>query len=721
MRQLASTVMLVIVMITSSVMLPMRVLAATDKVEVEFLGQVSYRLSDDLLQADGGVEIKHGQVMIKGERLLVDLANNLLKIEGSASLVLQDGEVAGEALYYDMNTGKWSFYAAKAALAVPKFNDPVYLSGELFESDEKHLVITKGTATTCSLGKPHYHLQADKLEIYPNDKLVVRNVVYKEGNIPLFYWPYLSLPIKEEGSLNLPEIGYTAMGGWFVGGKWDYRLHDNLSGKLTGQYHQRSGIVLGATGDYTLSKAQNGQLFIEYRQNRLIGGGQWRGGFAHYLIVGPLKLSGGMERQVNLTSNGIGKDALQAGLQLQGRTEETSGSVGIVYNLTETPTKITEQLTGDVKLSTQLDGNWSSNIQGKYTTKQDGQLPVTRVEYLAKLSKIQPDLRFDLAFEQKLNPNLGSNQAVAWHSVSKLPELSLSTSSPKYIGTWPYDFTLKLGRYREEPKGTEAVRSTLELNLKNKSYQLTDGIKLSLGSTQSLSIYGQDAYYARFNPRIILNWQLLSKLSMNSTLQVQQVLGESPFAFEQATSSQVLTNQLAYRSDRTDWSLSGGYNIHTGRFQDVNVSFQVRSDQTDERGWQLGLSGAFNPYTNAMVSTTGLFEKRFGEQSIKLGASYNLLKRRLDRFDAQINIKLSDTWTLVYAGIYKGIEDKWQRGDLALTKDLHCRELVFRYNQLQNMFWVEYRIYALPEGRFKLGTTGDQFMFNAEGWQNLIQ
>ena len=715
-KRRASTI---IFLFLASLLVAWPVLAAAERVEVDFFGQVNYLLRDDMLLAEGGVEIRHQGLTLKGESLVVDLANNHLELAGGATLLLEEGEIKGEALHYDLSTGEWSFFAAQATIEVPKFNSPVYLLGEVFEGAPQRLVITNGTATTCSLQEPHYHLQAERLEIYPDDRIVIRNVVYREGKIPLFYWPYLSLPIREEGRLNLPEIGYTVAGGWFIGAKWDVRLHENLWGKVHGQYHQRTGFVLGFSGDYRLGDNQTGRFSTEYRQNRPVGGGQWRGSLSHQLSLGPLTLSGILDRRINYTFSGISRDVLQSQLQLWGQWGNTTASAAMSYSVTETPSKTTEQLGGELRLSTKLGQDWSTNVQGKYATKQEGTAFQKRVEYQAQLSRNRSDYRFDLVLAQTFNPGLETGQDVTWHSISKLPELSLSTVS-RHLGSWPYDFALKVGRYREEPQGIEAIRSTVEFNLKNKSYQLAEGMRLDLSSTQSGSIYGADTYYFRLHPKATLDWQLFGGLRMQTTFQIQQGIGETPFASERVTPSRLLTGKLVYNNDWMDWSLSGGYNFRTGLLQNITASFQMEGAQ-GEGGWKLGVSGVFNPYLSTLVSVTGLFEKSFGEDyAVRLGVSYDPLKQRLERFDAQLNLKLSDTWTLAYAGIYSGSEGKWERGDLALSKDLHCREVVFRYNQVDNMVWAEYRIYAFPDGRFRLGTSGEQFMFDAAGWQNLF-
>ncbi|MDD2629226.1 MAG: hypothetical protein PHV61_03550 [Limnochordia bacterium] len=917
-----------------------RVLAATDSIEVEFQGQVIYQFKQDLLYIDGGVQIRYGHVTIAGQRLLVNLADNWIRVEGTVLLILPAGEAAGEKLYYDLNSGVWSLSDAQASIVLPESNGSVYLSGERFDGDNDRLVVVKGAATTCSQSQPHYHLAAKKLEIYPGSHLIIRNVVYKEGNIPLFYWPYLRLPISKEASLYLPEIGRTAVGGWFIGCKWYYQLDDYLSGLLIGQYHQLTGVVLGATGYYALGKAHNGQLLIEYRQSRITNGGQLRGGFGHVLEYGPVVLGGNMERNMNFVRKKLSQDILQADFMVNAVTQKISANVGTVYKLTktrttvterlrsdvklsfqpsgsfnldgsmdkqtnhaggsissnsvqadlnlsriaqmtttnagliyklketktrttarlssdvkvssqlgsrfdlngsmekqnsyssnilqvnldlrgvtprtsatfgvkhkiqETKTKTMEQLAGDLELSGRLDSRWITNYQGSYRFKQSSEAVPTHPEYQIMLTKSQGSYRAELLFEHKLNPN-GVTETCEY--VSRLPELSLTTRKLEHAKEWPHEYTLRLGRYRVEPGGTEAIRSMLELNLSNKPYQLTGSTRLVLGSTLGISIYSLGTCYFRINPRLAFHWYPCAGLSTNSVLQLQQAVGESPLAFERVSSSQSLTSQLAYTKERVDWSLCGGYDLHSDRFQNVeaclelrdsperndwtlglsavfdpyrkrmmciagsfqdridheqninleanynlarqrvdrlnarinikfgnvwmqagaeiprlkgtNISFLLRNTE-QEHGWKVGLSGVFNPYINALVSVTGLLEKEFAqEQSIRIGVSHNILKRRLDAFDVQLKIRLGDTWRLVYSGIYRGYEDKWHLGDFTLVKDLHCRELALRYNQIEDMFWMEYRIHAFPQEKLKFGITGEQFMFDAEGWEDLL-
>ena len=63
--------------------------------------------------------------------------------------------------------------------------------------------ILQGKITTCDLGDPHYHIAAKEIEIYQDDRLVLRHLFYKEGNLP--FCTFLTIP-SPKGKNQLPQV-----------------------------------------------------------------------------------------------------------------------------------------------------------------------------------------------------------------------------------------------------------------------------------------------------------------------------------------------------------------------------------------------------------------------------------------------------------------------------------------------------------------------------------
>ena len=65
-------------------------------------------------------------------------------------------------------------------------------------------------------------------------------------------------------------------------------------------------------------------------------------------------------------------------------------------------------------------------------------------------------------------------------------------------------------------------------------------------------------------------------------------------------------------------------------------------------------------------------------------------------FESSASLKLGSDWRLQWAGIYDVVKGGIIRGDIGITKDLHCREVSLMYQHTTGRVWLEFRLKALP-------------------------
>ncbi|HHW14627.1 MAG TPA: hypothetical protein GXX28_06805, partial [Firmicutes bacterium] len=95
----------------------------------------------------------------------------------------------------------------------------------------------------------------------------------------------------------------------------------------------------------------------------------------------------------------------------------------------------------------------------------------------------------------------------------------------------------------------------------------------------------------------------------------------------------------------------------------------------------------------------------------RVGALANLGTGRLERVDAQVAAVLTPAWRAELTVSYDGLRDELSRGEAALVRDLHCRELRISYDRRRQEVWLEWRIKALPEEVLRLGANERRLLF----------
>ena len=111
--------------------------------------------------------------------------------------------------------------------------DHQYVSGKRFEFYPDHVIIYDGTTTKCSAKVPDYHLSAEKITIWPNDRMILDNVKYwvKDKIIYTRDRVVQNLGPDAKGP-DYPRMGYNSKSGVWLAQDFNYNLARNVNAKL---------------------------------------------------------------------------------------------------------------------------------------------------------------------------------------------------------------------------------------------------------------------------------------------------------------------------------------------------------------------------------------------------------------------------------------------------------------------------------------------------------
>lgn len=112
--------------------------------------------------------------------------------------------------------------------------------------------LTDSSFTTCDLEKPHYHLFAKEMTVYPEKLLVARYVYFYIRNTPIFYLPYYRRSLKEKEARFSLEYGHSSYAGYFVKGYYKIPLDEESLAGLHLDYYSEKGIGYGLDLEYRI-------------------------------------------------------------------------------------------------------------------------------------------------------------------------------------------------------------------------------------------------------------------------------------------------------------------------------------------------------------------------------------------------------------------------------------------------------------------------------------
>jgi len=200
----------------------------------------------------GNVSIDYGTVQLSCDKITVYTDTKDADAEGNVVMTGPTGEVRGQRIRYNFET-------QKGEIIKPKVR-----SGEWYAGGEKaglisdgSLKVTDGYITSCDRERPHYKISSKNVTIYPDNKVVAKNVVFKVGNTPVAYLPRYDYSLKAEW----PTIDIIPgkKKKWGVFALTSYRYPVNDDSRLTLRMDEREKWGLGTGLDYKYAAGDFGQ------------------------------------------------------------------------------------------------------------------------------------------------------------------------------------------------------------------------------------------------------------------------------------------------------------------------------------------------------------------------------------------------------------------------------------------------------------------------------
>jgi len=195
-----------------------------------------------IARATGDVIVKYGDVTIEADQVEYHQSSGMVFARDNVR-VFKDGEVVeAEEIIYNVRTGELTTSQLKSAL------EPIFYTSDNIirpEADsDGPITLHDATFTTHDSAIPNYRFRVKKLEVYPDDRVVMRGARLYAGEVPVFWFPYYVQPLDE-------ELGYYFTPGWntpwgaFLLNQYGFMIGDDIIAKTALDLRSERGIAGG--------------------------------------------------------------------------------------------------------------------------------------------------------------------------------------------------------------------------------------------------------------------------------------------------------------------------------------------------------------------------------------------------------------------------------------------------------------------------------------------
>jgi len=646
---------------------------------------LSYQIIDgeDVIVARDKVNLRYQDIVLEANFVQIIIDKNELIAKEQVIFTKGKESYSCQALNYNWESEKIIMDELSGEATGDKIKGKVYYQGKRMENFPETIEITNSYFTTCDLEKPHWHIEAEEITIYPDDKIIAKKISWYEGDKKIFTLPSFMIFLRGKNQLPyLPDIGQSSNEGWYFKNQFNYVEDATSYGSVYLNLMEKKGIGTGIEHTFELGeeKVDDGELVLylyglKRKNNNIVDlDGRisyWENFENNLKLKANVVYDGSIYSSSDNSSHNIKPD-----FYLYKKWEDALLTLTGKYNFNIDYDSVSS--TGNIKLSYDyaLTDRLKSNLDLLYTSKDTG------IDESADL-ELRPEwlLRYNgngytlsLVTEKQIDLDgdsfTGDGNS---RSLDKLPELIFKKSSSKIKNTdINYSINASIARYYEGAIDEENIRGEYIINV-NRPFTINDHISFTTSG-----VYRQDVYLtgeARYLVGGKLDLKVGYKPEFYGNFSYNYYISEGPTPFNFDVLSPLTESASA------------------------SIVLKPREDL------QINLSTNYNFVSESFGSLSSRIKwKPKDEHDIYLSTYYDLNNMEWNkRIDTRMSLKLSEKWKLSYRGSIYFDDFDIRNSIISVVRDLHCREISINYKQSNQSIWVDFKINAFPTESITIG------------------
>lgn len=199
--------------------------------------KLSFSDSTGDLIAKGHVILTRNVQVISTEEMRGNTKKTEVWIDGKATMREPGTKLVGTGTHYNYTSRVGNMHEVTGKVGKE------YLSGDHVEFSPEKMVAYDGTVTRCPAIVPDYHVSAEKVEIWPGEKMIVHNAKFWIGKTMLYSMAkYETSLVAGKQTSAFPRIGYDSSKGLTISQYLEYPLTDRLAAFADAAYYSKKGF-----------------------------------------------------------------------------------------------------------------------------------------------------------------------------------------------------------------------------------------------------------------------------------------------------------------------------------------------------------------------------------------------------------------------------------------------------------------------------------------------
>ncbi len=220
--------------------------AAFEDIGMRFTGlQTAWSPSENTMTAKGNVHIAYGATTIFCDSATFNKSTRDVIVTGNVRIYREGKLVTAERAVFNLESKDIT------AADIRGESLPFLFSGSTFANipGGPGYVVKDAIFTTSDSARPDWSMRSRKVRVYPNDRILMRDVKLYIGETPIFWFPYVYQSLNKANGFTITP-GYSSVWGAYVHSKYTFPLSETMSGELRLDYRSERGPALGFESEW---------------------------------------------------------------------------------------------------------------------------------------------------------------------------------------------------------------------------------------------------------------------------------------------------------------------------------------------------------------------------------------------------------------------------------------------------------------------------------------
>ncbi len=204
---------------------------------------------------NGDVRIIYQQQYFEADTVTLDLIKKQAQLKGHVKVQTPQYQIGGEEVRLDYEAGQGLIFFGYVQ------SNNIRFQGNLIEKlNDKEFFVVEADYTTCSNCPATWSFQGSQIKAELGGYAYLKNTTFKIGQVPVFWLPYLAVPLKSDRQTGLlpPEIGHIQNRGLIISESLFYALNRSEDYTFTLKNYQFGGLKPLVEYRYALSPLSYG-------------------------------------------------------------------------------------------------------------------------------------------------------------------------------------------------------------------------------------------------------------------------------------------------------------------------------------------------------------------------------------------------------------------------------------------------------------------------------